>query len=81
MQVRLLFIGLVIGALSCSAFARTQRSTDPVDATPTATSTSVDKPAKKRSAQQEKMARCNHDAVGKKGAERKAFMKACLKGA
>jgi psiF repeat len=34
--------------------------------------------AKPRSAQQQKMAQCNKDATGKKGDERKAFMKACL---
>jgi hypothetical protein len=28
--------------------------------------------------QQEKMKVCNHDAAGKKGDERKAFMKECL---
>ena len=33
-----------------------------------------------RGAQQSKMATCNKEAVGKKGDERKAFMKACLKG-
>jgi hypothetical protein len=31
-----------------------------------------------KSAQQQKMAQCNKDAVGKKGDERKAFMKSCL---
>lgn len=35
-------------------------------------------PAKGKSAQQEKMAACNKDATGKKGDERKAFMKECL---
>lgn len=34
--------------------------------------------AKPRSAQQQKMAQCNKDATGKKGDERKTFMKACL---
>ena len=29
-------------------------------------------------AQQNKMKKCNGDAVGKKGDERKVFMKACL---
>ena len=33
-----------------------------------------------KSAQQTKMASCNKDATGKKGDERKAFMKECLSG-
>ena len=36
----------------------------------------ADAPAK--TAQQSKMASCNKDATGKKGDERKAFMKECL---
>lgn len=32
------------------------------------------------SAQQSRMATCNKEAVGKKGDERKAFMKQCLSG-
>lgn len=38
----------------------------------------ADAPAKPKTAQQQKMAQCNKDASGKKGEERKAFMKACL---
>lgn len=37
-------------------------------------------PAKPHTAQQQRMIDCNHQATGKKGAERKAFMSACLKG-
>jgi hypothetical protein len=37
-------------------------------------------PAKARTAQQQRMVDCNHQATGKKGAERKAFMSSCLKG-
>jgi hypothetical protein len=33
---------------------------------------------KARTPQQNKMAMCNKDATGKKGDERKAFMKTCL---
>ena len=33
---------------------------------------------KPKTAQQEKMTACNKDATGKKGDERKAFMKTCL---
>ncbi|MBB5390794.1 MULTISPECIES: PsiF family protein [unclassified Herbaspirillum] len=35
-------------------------------------------PAMAENAQQSKMAACNKDATGKKGDERKAFMKDCL---
>lgn len=35
---------------------------------------------KPMSAQQSRMADCNKQATGKKGAERKAFMKSCLSG-
>ncbi len=41
--------------------------------TPTSTS-------KAHTAQQQRMIDCNHQAVGKKSAERKAFMSTCLKG-
>ena len=40
--------------------------------------TGVAAQAKEKTAQQEKMAACNKEAVGKKGDERKAFMKSCL---
>lgn len=36
--------------------------------------------AKPHTAQQQRMIDCNHQATGKKGAERKAFMSSCLKG-
>ena len=36
-------------------------------------------PAFAATEQQNKMATCNKDATGKKGDERKAFMKECLK--
>ncbi len=36
------------------------------------------KPEKKLTAQQQKMKDCNAEAKGKKGQERKDFMKACL---
>ena len=36
-------------------------------------------PAKAPTTQQSKMKTCNADATGKKGDERKAFMKECLK--
>ena len=35
-------------------------------------------PSAAQKAQQDKMKACNKDATGKKGAERKAFMKECL---
>jgi hypothetical protein len=38
----------------------------------------ADTPPKPKTAQQSKMTTCNADAAGKKGDERKAFMKDCL---
>jgi hypothetical protein len=38
----------------------------------------ADAPAKEPTKQQTKMATCNKEAEGKKGDERKAFMKTCL---
>jgi len=38
----------------------------------------ADAPPKPKTAQQMKMTTCNADATGKKGDERKAFMKDCL---
>ena len=45
-------------------------------ATPPAAATA---PAKPHTAQQQRMADCNKQATGKKGAERKTFMSTCLK--
>ena len=45
-------------------------------ATPATLATPAEPAAK--TAQQAKMKQCNTDATGKKGAERKAFMKECL---
>ena len=53
------------------AFAGTAFAASP--ATPAATT-------KPHTAQQQRMIDCNHQATGKKGAERKAFMSSCLKG-
>ena len=39
----------------------------------------ADAPAKPRTSQQQRMADCNHQATGKKGDERRAFMSQCLK--
>ena len=44
--------------------------TKPVQAVPTATTTKI--------SQQDKMRECSKQATGKKGAERRAFMKTCL---
>lgn len=46
-------------------------------ATPTVTKTSAPQTSAAVS-QQDKMRNCNKEATGKKGAERKAFMKTCL---
>lgn len=61
----------LLALLVSSAFATCAFAADPAPAkTPS--------PAQK--AQQEKMAHCNKDATGKKGDERKTFMKSCLSG-
>jgi hypothetical protein len=44
----------------------------------TAVAPAASAPAAEKSAQQNKMATCNKEAEGKKGDERKAFMKDCL---
>ena len=44
------------------------------------TSKATQEPAKTLTPQQQKMKDCNAQATGKKGAERNAFMKTCLKG-
>jgi hypothetical protein len=44
----------------------------------TAAAPAASAPAAEKSAQQNKMATCNKEAEGKKGDERKAFMKDCL---
>lgn len=64
-------ISVVALALACSspAFAATKK------AEPAAVKTAASAPM---TAQQSKMAKCNADASGKKGDERKAFMKECL---
>lgn len=51
-------------------------------ATPAAQAAGTDAPAAHRplTVQQQRMADCNKEAAGKSGAERKAFMSACLKG-
>jgi protein involved in temperature-dependent protein secretion len=66
-----MFKNLIIAlALTAAAAA----SALAADSKPAAAATAS--PAK--SAQQQKMTQCNKDATGKKGDERKAFMKACL---
>ncbi|MGB3270536.1 MAG: PsiF family protein [Rhodanobacter sp.] len=65
LSLRLLAVSAAF-ALAGTAFAASP-------ATPAAT-------AKPHTAQQQRMIDCNHQATGKKGAERKAFMSSCLKG-
>jgi hypothetical protein len=64
-----MFKNLIIALALTAAAASTALAADPKPA-------AAASPAK--SAQQQKMAQCNKDAVGKKGDERKAFMKTCL---
>ena len=67
-----MFMSLRMLAISAAlAFAGTAFAASP--ATPAATT-------KPHTAQQQRMIDCNHQATGKKGAERKAFMSSCLKG-
>ena len=47
----------------------------------TGATTLAETPAKAPSPQQQRMKDCNQQASGKKGDERKAFMKTCLSGA
>ena len=74
MSLRLLAASTVL-AFAGAAFAATPQAS----AAPAATH-SMQAPAKVRTAQQQRMANCNKEATGKKGAERKAFMSSCLKG-
>ncbi len=66
-SLRLLAAGALL-AIAGTAFA----------AAPSADDTAA--PHKTRTAQQQRMADCSHQATGKKGAERKTFMSSCLKG-
>lgn len=68
MSSRVLVVSAVF-AFACSgaAFAANPQS-------------SMAAPTKPHTAQQQRMIDCNHQATGKKGAERKTFMSACLKG-
>jgi hypothetical protein len=51
----------------------------PIKPLPTAAAAAVGGPQKTAAiSQQDKMRNCNKQATGKKGAERKAFMKTCL---
>jgi hypothetical protein len=63
-EMKTLFTTLALAFAASSALAA---ATQPAAATPTT-----------KSAQQQKMATCNKQATGKKGDERKAFMRACL---
>lgn len=58
----------LLALLISSAFATCAFAADPAA------------PAAGKSAQQTRMTTCNKDAAGKKGDERKAFMKECLSG-
>lgn len=61
----------LLALLVSSAFATCAFAADPAPAKT---------PSPAQLAQQEKMSSCNKDATGKKGDERKAFMKTCLSG-
>ena len=73
-----LTMGLSAGVRAQSAPAAPAKaaSAAPAPAAASPAAATVAPPAK--TAQQSKMATCNKDATGKKGDERKAFMKECL---
>ena len=50
----------------------------PVKVTPVAATTTTAAPTKTGISQQDKMRLCSKQATGKKGAERRVFMKTCL---
>jgi hypothetical protein len=58
----------LLALIISSAFASLAFAADPAPANP----------PKPKTAQQEKMSSCNKQAAGKKGEERKAYMKECL---
>ena len=64
---------LSIAALGFALVSGVAFAADPVKPAPSASA-----PAAEKTAQQSKMATCNKEAEGKKGDERKAFMKDCL---
>jgi hypothetical protein len=68
MSLRLLVVGAAL-AMTGAAFAGSPAASNTAPA------------AKTRTAQQQRMADCNQQATGKKGADRKTFMSSCLKGA
>jgi hypothetical protein len=72
---------LVIAVAALFVTAAAQAAEPPVAARPAQAATAAAPAAPQRSAthpQQEKMRECNKQATGKKGAERRAFMKTCL---
>jgi hypothetical protein len=64
-------------ALSAPAFAD-DASAKPRTAKAQITAVNADAPGAPKISQQDKMRQCAKQATGKKGAERKAFMKGCL---
>lgn len=70
-SLRLLAMSAVF-AMTGAVFA----ATPPADAATPAAAGSM----KARTPQQQRMADCNKQAIGKKGSERKTFMSGCLKG-
>ena len=74
---------LTIAACACVLFAGSAAAASPKDASPAAKTTPAAAAATNdgtapAGTQQSKMKTCNADAKGKKGDERKAFMKECL---
>lgn len=81
-----ILIALVAFVASSAAYAEPPAAPQPAKAAPAATAPAVTPTTTKSAApqptavvsQQDKMRNCNKEATGKKGAERKAFMKTCL---
>ena len=75
-MTRLYLVVVMLAGLSFAAHAA-ENVTAPVKPAK-AVQTAVGAPVKAPISQQDKMRECNKQATGKKGTERKAFMKTCL---
>jgi hypothetical protein len=71
----MLFLAGLLGLSSAAASADTAAAGKPAATKTQGTITSA---APEKVSQQDKMRACSKQATGKKGAERKAFMKTCL---
>lgn len=72
--------GLVLAAILSGAMAVPALGQTSAQSGSTATAPAKSTPSKAQTEQQQRMVKCNADAKGKKGDERKTFMSSCLKG-